>query len=100
MVPGKWTAKFCLYPGAVHSRNTLLESIVERPRGTFKPGFGLGSLDLLGISARGSFLACPEQLSNAKLSNGPRSRLNLSGDVHTSQTWANEQTRLSSCHGD
>jgi hypothetical protein len=24
----------------------------------------------------------------------------LSGDVHTSQTWASEQTRLSSCHGD
>src|SRR5712692_1311314 len=24
----------------------------------------------------------------------------LSGDVHTSQTCANEQTRLSSCHGD
>ena len=27
-------------------------------------------------------LACPEQLSNAKLSNGPRHRLNLSGEQH------------------
>jgi hypothetical protein len=42
------------------------------------------SLGLLGISARVSFLACPEQLSNAKLSNGPRNRLNLSGTV---QNW-------------
>jgi len=24
----------------------------------------------------------------------------LSGDVHMSQTWSGEQTRLSSCHGD
>jgi len=41
----------------------------------------LRSLDSLGISAHDSFLVCPEQLSNAKLSNGPRNRLNLSGAV-------------------
>jgi len=35
------------------------------------------------------------------LAGGPlKPGFDLSGDVHTSQTWANEQTRLSSCHGD
>jgi len=36
-----------------------------------------------------------------KMSGGPlKPGVGLSGDVHTSQTWANEQTRLSSCHRD
>jgi hypothetical protein len=56
--------------------------------GLLKPGFSLRSLDLLGISARGPFLACPEQLSKAKLSNGPRNRLILSGDIHTLENFS------------
>ena len=53
-----------------------------RTRSPLKPGVGLRSLDLLGISVRAAqFLACPEQLSSAKLSNGPRNCLNLSGAV-------------------
>jgi hypothetical protein len=35
------------------------------------------------------------------LAGGPlKPGFGLSGDVHMSQTWSNEQTRLSSCHGD
>jgi hypothetical protein len=50
--------------------------------GPLKSASGLRSLDSLRISARGLFLACPEQLSKAKLTNGPPNRLSMSGDVH------------------
>ena len=41
------------------------------------------------------------ELLTARWAGGPlKPGFGLSGDVHTSQTWANEQTRLSSCHGD
>jgi hypothetical protein len=42
-------------------------------------------------------LSTPQIIAFAMISSGRDDR---EGDVQTSQTWANEQTRLSSCHGD
>jgi hypothetical protein len=42
-------------------------------------------------------LSTPQIIAFAMISSDRDDRV---GDVHTSQTWANEQTRLSSCHGD
>jgi len=81
---GRWQASASKYHAAVRCSTTAVYSVSPS---AFSRGWPIQARCWLEVPRLARdfgallVLACPEQLNNAKLSNGPRNRLNLSGAV-------------------